>query len=63
MCSSLHPVSQAAHCAMRVLPAVGAPYNSGRLKWRSSSIHFEYRFSPYMALHANVLIKDSLHLL
>ena len=74
--SSLHPFIHAAHCAITILPAVGRPYKTGRLKclsskgrkkYLSSSIHFEYRLSPYMELHARcencwpyILVKYSL---
>ena len=52
--SSLHPFIQAAHCAIKVLPAVVGPYSTGRLKCLSSSIHFEYRLMPYMELQARM---------
>lgn len=68
MCSSLQPVNQATHCAKIVLSAAVGPYNSDRLKWRSSSIHCKYRFGPYVAPNAknrwtNVLVENSLRLL
>lgn len=54
MCSSLQPVNQATHCAKIVLSAAVGPYNSDRLKWRSSSIHCKYRFGPYVAPNAKI---------
>ena len=50
----LSGVLHAAHCAIKILPAVGGPYKTGRLKCLRSSIHFEYRLSPYMELHARM---------
>lgn len=54
MCSSLQPVNQATHCAKIVLSAAVGPYNSDRLKWRSSSILCKYRFGPYVAPNARI---------